>query len=74
MKPYPKKHTANIQHNWKHSLIGLTLNWQDEKPYDYDPEKPLIIVNAGHANPIKKIIACREWKKTTEYIRTASIN
>lgn len=53
---------------WQKNLIGLTLTWRDETPYDYDPEKPLIIVDASHANSIKKIIVCSEWRRNKESI------
>lgn len=53
---------------WQKSLIGLTLTWSDETPYDYSKEKELIIVNATHANPTKKIIICREWKRDKDAI------
>lgn len=56
---------------WHKSLIGLTLTWRDETPYYYDPAKPIIIVAAGHKNPIKKIIVSREWKKDKEAILNA---
>jgi hypothetical protein len=60
------KHTM-----WQKNLIGLTLTWRDETPYDYDPAKPIIIVTAGHANPTKNIIVCRKWKQNKEALLNA---
>lgn len=68
MKHFKSRAAVTTNHKWRTSLVGLTLTWQDETPYDYDKSRPLIIVDAGHNNPTKKIIVCREWKKDKEAI------
>ena len=61
-----RKTQFSASRKWRESLIGLTLRWKDETPYDYPPDKDLIIVDATHANPTKKIIICREWKNNKD--------
>lgn len=68
MKPRSVKTQFSASRKWRESLIGLTLRWKDETPYDYAPDKDLIVVEATHANPTKKIIICREWKTNKDAI------
>ena len=68
MKRHHNGYSQTANRRWRESLAGLTLTWSDDTPYDYDKSKPLIIVDASHANPTKRIIVCREWKKDKEAI------
>lgn len=53
---------------WRKSILGLTLIWQDEKPYHFTEGNQDIQISVQHRNPTKKLICQKEWRHNQDEI------